>query len=601
MGVGCLNMNAAAVVSGDDHGRRLLAAVAFADVVNFSTMMAADQAGTYARWMAVLNEIIRPRAEAHGGLILKLTGDGVLARFGSVLDAVEWAVEVQRAISDLADAAVSDSAAIELRIAVHLGDIIATADDVYGDGVNVAARLQEHATPGGIVLSEVVHDLVRSFAGERSVDLGLRQLKGFERPLRIFALEPETSVRIRAVPRQNSTPSIAVLPLQNSGGDPADAYFADGLAEDIIVSLAGLGELFVIARGSTLAFRGKQADPRDAARVLGVRYVLVGSMRRSATLIRVSAQLFDGMTGATIWTEVAVAPPGELFDMQDRIVTKIVSGIAPNVRIAELRNVMRKRPGSFTAYDHTLRALHAMYDFGDAGFAQARSYLAAAMSEDPFFAMPFAWAAWWHVLNVGQGLTRDHDDDMAQAGSLAGRAIELDGHNALALAIYGHVKSFLFHHYEIGRLYLDRAVSVGASSALAWTLSGASFAYVGRADEAVRHAEQGLRLSPLDRSLFFTHNILCIANYIAEDYEAAADWGRLAAAENPLFTATHRILAASLVALGNVHEANAVAADMLRLEPEFRVSTWERRRQPFRDEAVKQAYAERLRRAGLPD
>lgn len=591
----------AAVFSDDDHGRRVLAAIIFADVVNYSNMMAEDQPGTYARWMAVLNGIIRPKAAAHGGLILKLSGDGLLAKFGSVLDAVEWAVEVQRAIGESAEAATNDGPGIELRIAVHLGDVIATADDVYGDGVNIAARLQEHAVPGGIVLSEVVHDLVRSFAGERSIDLGLRQLKGLDRPVRVFALEPAASVRIRVVPRQGAVPSIAVLPFQNSGGDPGDVYFADGLAEDIIVSLAGLGELFVIARGSTLAFRGKQADPRDAARALGVRYVLAGSMRRSAALIRVSAQLFDGMTGATIWTDVAEAPLGELFDMQDRIVASIVSGIAPNVRVAELRNAMRKRPGSFTAYDHTLRALHAMYDFGDAGFVQARNYLAAAMNEDPYFAMPFAWAAWWHVLNVGQGLTCDYDDDMAQAGALAGRAIELDGHNALALAIYGHVKSFLFRHYEVGRLYLDRAVSVGVSSAWAWTLSGASLAYIGRADEAVRHAERGLRLSPLDRSLFFTHNILCIANYAAGDYATAAYWGRLSAAENPLFTATHRILTATLVALDNMDEARAVAAEMLRLEEGFRVSVWEQRRQPFRDEAAKRAYADRLRRAGLPD
>ncbi len=599
-------MNAAGASSNNTYGRRVLAVVAFADVVGFSAMMAADQAGTHARWMVALNGVIRPKAEAHGGQVLKLTGDGVLAKFGSALDAVEWAVEVQRALQDPAAEAANDDGGssggvIELRIAVHLGDLISTADDVYGDGVNVAARLQEHAVPGGIVMSEVVHDLVRSFAGERSIDLGLRHLRGFERPLRVFALEPETPLRVRAVPRQGSVPSIAVLPFHNLGGDPGDAYFADGVAEDIIVSLAGLGELFVIAHGSTLAFRGKQADPRDAARALGVRYVLVGSLRRSAALIRVSTQLFDGQTGATIWTDVAAAPPGELFDMQDRIVGKIVSGIAPNVRIAELRNAMRKRPGSFTAYDHTLRALHTIYDFGDDGFDQARRSLALAMAEDPHFAMPCAWAAWWHLLNVGQGRTRDYEGDLAQAGVLAGRAIELDGHNAQALAVYGHVKSFLFHQPEIGRLYLDRAISVSANSALAWTLSGATLAYIGPAEDAVRHAEQGLRLSPLDRSLFVTHNILCLANYVAEDYAAAASWGRLAAAECPLFTATLRILAASLAAHGKLDEARAVAAEMLRLEPEFRMSVWERTRQPFRDENVKRTYAERLRQAGLPD
>jgi adenylate cyclase len=580
---------------------RRLAAVAFVDIVGYSILMARDETRTHQRWMAILDEVIRPQLGHHGGRLVKSTGDGVLVEFPSAFAAVEWAREVQWCVHA---AAPGDSVAppVALRIAVHLGDVISTADDIYGDNVNVAARLQEYAEPGGIVLSETVYDLVRGSIGSHARDLGFLELKNFDKPVRAYALDSEVGgIQVPLRPKQGKLPSIAVLPLQNAGGDPANDYFSDGIVEDVTLSLAGLHELMVISRGSTLAYRGRQPDPREVGRVLGVRYVLIGSVRRSERLVRVSVELCDANTGASLWGEKAEVPPGELFDVQDRIVGRIVAGIAPNVRAAELRAAMRKKPENFTAYDHTLRALHIINGLDKATFPQAWEYLNKAMEEDANFAMPVAWAARWHSLSIGQGWSTSPREDAAKGVELAGRAIELDRDNALALATYGHLKSFLFHDYDSAMIYFDRALVACPNYSLAWILSSGTLSYVGRGAEAIQRAEQGLRLSPSDQSLFYYYMFLNMAHYSTAAYEEAVRWGRMSANENPTYTANHRIMTAGLVALGRIEEAREVAASLMKLEPGFRLSVYEKTRQPFRVPEIKDRYMEHLRKSGLPE
>jgi adenylate cyclase len=580
---------------------RRLAAVAFVDIAGYSILMARDETRTHQRWMAVLEGIIRPETARRRGKIVKSTGDGVLAEFPSAFDAVQWAQDVQQAMQS--QAAADAPPPIMLRVAVHVGDVITTEFDVFGDGVNLAARLQEHAPTGGVILSEAVHDLVRGSLATASRDLGPLTLKNFEKPVRAYALDiagEQTSMP--APPRsEGSLPSIAVLPLQNIGGDPADDYFCDGCVEDITLSLAGLREIVVIARGSTLAYRGRQPDPREVARAFGVRYVLTGSLRRSAQLVRVSMELSDAVTGASLWGEKVEVAPGELFDVQDRIVGRIVAGIAPNVRAAELRSAMRKKPDNFTAYDHTLRALPLVHSLEPKMFLQAREYLDKAMEADPNFAMPVAWAARWYSLYVGQGFSSDPVGDRAKAVELAAKAIDLDGQNALALATYGHLRSYLFHDYDSAFIYFERALKAGPNHSLAWLLSSGTLSYVGRTEEAIKHAEHALRLSPADQSLFYYYTFLNLAHYGNGTYEQAAKWGRMSLSENPLYTANHKILAAALVGMGSIEEARAVANAMMKLEPDFRISAWGRTRQPFRDAAIGARYMDHLRLAGLPD
>lgn len=582
--------------------KRRLAAIVFADVVGYSILMAQDETRTHQQWMMVLAEIIRPLAAQREGTIIKLLGDGLLAEFPSALAAVEWARAVQAAISS--SQRDGRPVPLVLRIAVHLGDVIDADNDIYGDGVNIAARLQEHAPPGGLILSETVHELVRGSLDVQVRELGLLELRNTGRSIRAFVVEPaEPAISLPFRPERGKLPSIAVLPLENLGGTAADDYFCDGVVEDITLSLAGLRELMVISRGSTLSYRGQQPDPREVGRDLGVRYVMTGTVRRSNQSVRVSAELSDTSSGVSLWAERVEFPPGELFDVQDRIVARIVSGIAPNVRAAELRAAMRKRPENFTAYDCTLRALHVIHSLDVNTFRTARHYLEQAMALDPNFAMPVAWAARWHSLYVGQGWSADAAGDAAKAADLAARAIELDPQNALALATYGHLRSYLFHDYDSALIYFERALVAAPNSSLAWILSSGTLSYIGRTTEAIQHAEHALRLSPSDRSILASvyYVFLCAAHYAHGNYEEAVKWARMAQNENPTYTANYRLFIASLTALDRTTEAEPLVAALMDLEPDFRLGPYERTRQPFKAPLIRSRYMEHLRRAGLPE
>jgi adenylate cyclase len=585
---------------GASRPERRLVAVAFVDIVGYSVLMAEDEARTHERWMRILTEILRPASHRYRGKVVKSTGDGVLAEFPSALDAVEWACEVQRIIQKDLQSPEQQEREIAFRASVHLGDVFTTENDIYGDGVNVAARLLGYGEPGGVVLSEAVHNLVRGNLEAPARDLGLLQLKNFPEPVRGYALDPGRADKApTARQRQTSLPSVAVLPLQNLSGDPDDDYFSDGVVEDIIVSLAGLRELVVIARASSLTIGRRQADPREIGRALAVRYVLTGSVRRSPQLVRVSVRLHDVQSGASIWGESMEAAPSELFELQDRIVHRIVAGIAPHVRARELLNALRKRPDSISAYDYTLRGLDLIHSLERASFILARDYLDRAMAEDPSFAMPVAWAARWRSLLIGQGWSTDRRGDSEKGAELAIKAIELDRQNAMALATYGHLRSFLFHDYDTALGYFDRALSACPNSALAWILSSATLSYIGRGDQAVRHAEHGLRLSPFDQSLFHFYMFLGLAHYAHSAYEDAVKWCRMSHSENPRYTSNLRLLTAALAALDRLDEARATAARLISLQPDFTLSSYEPE-QPFRDAAIKAKFIDNLRSAGLP-
>jgi adenylate cyclase len=566
--------------------------------------MATDERRTYERWMALLDEVVRPTLELHNGRIVDLAGDGVLAEFGAAPDALQWARLVQRRMRELHEARGAGSPhSIALRIGLHAGHVFVSENRIFGEAVNLAARLQEHARPGGIVLSEAMRGLVGGMPGEELRDLGPLELRNIGAPVRACAIDTD-AVRIAQPllrPAEHGLPSIAVLPLQNLGGDPADDYFGDGIVEDIVVSLAGLHELFVISRSSTLAFRGTQPDPRQVGRALGVRYVLTGSLRRSARALRVSVQLCDARTGGTLWADRMEIAPGDLFELQDEIVVKVVAGIAPTVRSAELRQMLRKRPESLTAYDHTLRALHALHHLDRDTSLEALRWLERAMAEDPGFAMPVAWAAWWYSLWIGQGWSSDIEADTGRAVALAAKAVALDEQNAIGLTMQGHLLAYLRREPEAAMSHFDRAIAASPNGALAWMYSSTTLSYLGRGEEAVQRAEYALRLSPQDQRRFLFHARLAIANYALGSYEEAARWASLARLENPTYTTTLKALAASLAALGRVKDARDAVKDHLALEPGFRLGDYARSRLPFRDPGLRARFVRHLRSAGVPD
>lgn len=579
---------------------RRISAVSFLDIVGFATLMAEDAIGMHKAWMHVLHDIILPIAREHHGRIVKSTGDGVLAEFVSALEAVKWARAVHDGLQKVQTEGAFAAVQIAARIAIHIDEVLAAEDDIYGPGVNIAARLQEYAEPGGVVLSLAAFNLVRNSLDRPIRDLGQLYLKNIPDPVMAYAIDPVQRPLVRHFRHAATLPSIAVLPLQNVECNPAETYFSEGIVEDIIVSLASLRELLVISRGSSLSLSRNDTDIRSIGRMLGVRYVMTGSVQRTAHQLRVAVQLIDTETGVSLWGNSFKGLTDGLFEMQESIVTGVVAGIAPHVRSAEMQRALRKRPGSFTAYDCTLQALDCIHSLDKATFFRAREYLEQAMSEDKHFAMPVAWAARWRSLLIGQNWSDDPHRDTEAAAELAARAIDLDGQNALALATYGHVRSFLFHDYDVALGYFDRALSACPNSALAWFLSSGTLSYVGRAAEAVRHCEQALRLSPFDQSLFAFYMFLGMAHYCNGNYAEAVNAGRKSMSERPAYTANLRVLTAALVAAGRHTEAIGIGKRLLILEPSFNLTTYERTRMPFRDAAVRCLYGEHLRAAGLP-
>jgi len=393
-------------------------------------------------------------------------------------------------------------------------------------------------------------------------------------------------------------PSIAVLPFHVRGESEDQTYFGDGVVEDIIGALAALREVFVISRSSTLRY-GAGADVRTVGRDVGVGYVLSGSVRRADARLRVSAELAETSRGTVVWASHFDGISEDLFALQDQIASRVVSTIAPQVREAELRRALRKRPDSLEAYDCVLRGMAQRYHLNLDDFTEARTWLERAIALDPGYAAPYALLADWYSIRVGQGWSTDPAADYAEVIRLATAAYERDSFDAMALALCGHVKSLLLHKFDDAIALFDRAIAASPSSAIAWTRSSPTYSYIGDAQEAIRRAEQGLRLSPLDVHIFFAHAILGLALYVAADHEEGIRWGRQAREENPRWTANLRFLAVNLAAAGQLDEARDVGRALLALEPGFQVDRF-MVGYPLRDAERRARFADHLRRAGLP-
>jgi adenylate cyclase len=580
--------------------RRKLVAILAADVVGYSRLMEEDEAATV-RELREHQAVVLPTVGRYGGRVVDTAGDGILAEFPSVVNATECAVEIQTIMAKR-NASQPESRRMRFRIGINLGDVIHDETRIYGDGVNVAARLETYAEPGGVVVSGAVADHIGSLPGMHVVNLGELHLRNISRPVRAFALQME-GAHVRtfgdAPVGAEGRPSIVVLPFRKNQSDPDDAYFADGIVDNIIHALAGLKDLFVISRGSTLGYGGGGIDVRAIGRELGVRYVMYGSVQRAAGHLRIATELSDAETGAIVLSERYDGELSALFTLQDTISAQIVTTIAPHVRERERLRAMRKHPKNLTAYDLVLQALGPLYEMDAESFARARGLLQQAMAFDPGYAPAYSYAAYWHMFRIGQGWSPDARADNAEAARLAGAAIERDPADALALAIYGHVQSFLLKDYDTAVEYLDRAIAAGPNCALAWTMSSATCGYLGQGAMAVLRAENGLRLSPRDSHVFFHEHILSQAHYINGNYDEAIAWARKSAQHNPRFTSNLRVLAASLAAVDKIGEATEVGRQLLAVEPRFGLRAFAART-PLRG-AVLDTFVDRLRAAGLPD
>ena len=568
------------------------------DVAGYGLLMEQDEERTHRRLMQIRFGTLEPAIAGCAGRTIKNTGDGLLAVFETVDDALRCAAAMQAAICAEEDQASLDRRVL-FRIGINYCDAILEADDVFGDGVNVAARLQAYAEPGDIVVSANALGLATVPTGLSTLDLGDLRLKHHAQPVRAYSLRLSDRPRRIIVPDSSPRPAIAVMPFGTLSASPDDAYFGDGMVEDIIRALGSLRDLVVIARTSTLSLSTSDLDLARIGRELRVRYVLTGSVRRDPKHQLISTQLWEAETGAMLASHRYRGTLEDLFHVQDEIAFKVVAGIAPHVREHELRRVLKKHPDSLDAYDLTLQGLDLLYRLDHDSFSRARDFFQRSIALDADYATAYAHAAMWHILRVGQGWSRDVASDSELAATLAAEAIERDKYDALGLATYGHAQSWLHRRFDTGMAFLDRAIAACPSSSMAWCLSSCTCSYLGDGRRAVERGEHALRLSPVDQYAFWYTSALTLAYYVAGSYEEAIQCGHRSFGHNRVYSANLRFLIVSLVAADRIAAAKQFAYELMTIEPEFNLAAYASRC-PMKQPQDIAAFVDRLRRAGLP-
>jgi adenylate cyclase len=583
--------------------RRELAAILFADVAGYARLMDAYESETHPRMMRLFDDVIEPLIASEAGRIVRTQGDGFLACFASVNNAVQAATNIQREVTRRESAQPIDKQ-IVFRMGLHSGDIVIEAKDIYGAGVNLAARLQQLAEPGSLLVSGAVYEQLGGNLKLPVMDLGYQRLKNIVNAVRVFKIETSPGIDAPLTPSSlglpHSRPSIAVLPFTEYSVSPDLSYFGDGLVEDISGALASLPDLFVISRSSTLKYRQSPPDIQSVAKELGVRYILWGSVRRRSHDLRISAELADAETQEVIEQHQVEGNIGDLFALQDRLVELVLQKITPNIRDTELRRIRRKRPENLDAYDYFLRGLDLIYRPTPAQFGQARQMFRQSIMLDENYPAPHAFIALWHSIRLGQGWSVDRTGDRTRVEEFAAAALSRDANDVWALVLSGHLRALLFGDFDAAFDLFDRALRASPNSAFAWSRSSPTFSYVGNTGESRRRAEEALRLSPFDPQIFFTHCALGLAAYTEGDYASAVGWGRRSHAENPAYTANLRLLAASLAANGQIDEARRVGEKLHRSEPGFSVKAFTTT-YAFREDRLKKCLAQHLVLAGLPE
>jgi adenylate cyclase len=582
---------------------RRLAAILAADVAGYSRLIGADEAGTLERLRALRRELLDPKIVEHRGRLVKTTGDGLLVEFGSVVDALRCAAEVQREMTGR-NAGVPPDNRIEFRIGINVGDIVVEDGDIFGDGVNVAARLEGLAEPGGICVSARVQEDAAGKLDLAFEDIGEQQLKNIARTVRVFRVRPTLtlpppSARApslscnageggeRSEPGEGSSvlplpdkPSIAVLPFANLSGDPEQEYFADGVVEDIITALSRVGWFFVIARNSSFAYKGKAVDIKQVGRELGVRYVLEGSIRKAANRVRITGQLIEAVTGHHIWADRFEGALDDIFDLQDRITESVVGAITPSLRRAEISRAYAKPTDSLDAYDLYLRALERHYTRQRSASDTAVALLQRAIQIDPDYALAKALLgdvyAWRYTAGWG-----DQEVERANAVELAREAIASNRDDPDTLRYAAHAISYFAHDHEVVLSTLDRALRLSPNAAQVLTIAGWVHLHAGDPEPAFDCFERAIRLSPLDQEMGGMLWGTGMAHLMLGRNDKALDSIQAATRAMPNYPTIHRNLAFALVRVGRIDEARQAMSRSLRLEPGWSVA---RMALPWRDQ-----------------
>jgi adenylate cyclase len=585
-----------------EHVERRLAAILAADVVGSCRLIGIDEEGTLAQLKAFRKTLFDPKITDHRGRIVKNTGDGALVEFASVVDAVRCAVEIQRGMAEQ-NIDVPQVKRIEFRIGVHVGDIIIDENDIYGDGVNIAVRLEGIAEPGGISISDDAHRQIRGKVDITFEDLGSQSLKNIAEPMRVWRVpngragpampnRPADNAQPLALPNK---PSIAVLPFQNMSGDPDQDYFADGMVDEITTALSRFKSLFVIARNSSFTYKGRAVDIKQVGRELGVRYVLEGSVRKAAGKVRITGQLIDALTGAHLWADRFEGDLSDVFALQDEVTVNVVSAIQPKLLQTEIDSAAR-RPNNLSAYDLCLRAQH-LQSWTRGGSAESLRLASRALEIDPRCGFAAALAGECHLRNVRQGWAADPKSEIAEGFRFLRLALSIDGNATLALSMLGRATASFSGDFDTAREMVDRAVALNPNSFRAWEERGWTYQIAGQPEEAIRSFERRIRLSPFDPLLFATFAGMSVGFIGLGRFDEAVSAAKKALRQNPFFPFTYRCLASALAHLGREAEAREAVADLLELEPNFRISE----RVGRGDVSGLRLYIDGLRKAGLPE
>ena len=585
---------------------RRLAAILAADVAGYSRLTGLDEEGTHVRLRERLRGLADPKISEHRGKVVKHTGDGVLAEFGSVVDAVRCAIEVQRGMAEQ-NATMPQVKRIEFRIGIHVGDIIVDDNDIFGDGVNIAARLEGIAEPGGVCISDDAQRQVRGKVDFAFEDMGPQNLKNIVEPMRAWRLRmnasgspaapiepPVESTQALALPDK---PSIAVLPFQNMSGDPEQEYFADGMVEEITTALSRFKWLFVIARNSSFTFKGKAVDVKEVGRRLGVRYVLEGSVRKASGKVRITGQLVDAVTGAHIWADRFERDMADVFALQDEVTVAVVSAIQPKLFQTEIAMATRRRPENLTAYDLFLRAMQQFYLSTREGLAEAIRLAHRALELDPQFGLVTALAGVCHMQRVLYGYAVDPQFDRKEAVRLLRLALSIDDGDPDTIAMAAIISAYMVGDCEREIEMANRAVALNPNSFLAWSSRGHVFRIAGLPEEAIRSFERAIRTSPVDPRLHLMFVGMGMAFIELRRFDEAIVAGKKAQRQNPSFPPASFCLASAFAHLGRDGEAREAAARLLETDPAFTISA----RMGRRRQSHLKLLIEGLRKAGLPE
>jgi adenylate cyclase len=574
---------------------RRLAAILSADVVGYSRLMADDESATIRR-LADYREEIAVLIRQHRGRVVDTAGDNLLAEFPTALEAVRCAVEMQGVLK-ARNASLPPDRRMEFRMGVHLGDVAVEDQRIYGDGVNIAARLEGLAEPGGVCVSATVYEQVEKKLSVELEDLGEQTLKNIARPVHVYGVrpllvKPEREAATEALPGMNELtvpgfsgrPAIAVLPFDNLSGDPEQEYFADGIAEDLITRLSTWRSFPVIARNSSFVYRGKAVDVKQVSRELGVRYVVEGSVRKAGDHVRINTQLIDAATGHHVWAERYDRELRDIFALQDEITEAIAGWLAPELLKAEQERASRKEPRNLDAWDCVHRGFWHGWKLNRESNTEARALFERAAELDPQLGMAFYGLTTAHYMDIFYQWTDSPERSLGALVQAAERSAALDEQDALDKMLAA----------------LELAIELNPSLTLAYGMLGNILATLGRPEDAIPTLEKGMRLSPRDPFSFAFLSGLALAHFAAGRYEDAIDWAQRSLRRRTDWIDSHHILAASCAHLGRLDEARAALQEAVRLQPDFSLDTFKMMFSSS-DPGFAERYLDGLRRAGMKD